>query len=96
MPKFTLELSDGFKDDYRNKASDVKKKLDEVLQFLADPGPNHNSLNSHKIEGRAAKDEQGQIWESYLTWEHRITWSYRPGYVIFLRSTNGHNILPKR
>ena len=96
MPTFTLELSDGFKGDYQSKAADVKKKLDEVLRFLADPGPTHNSLNSHKIEGRAAKDEQGQIWESYINWGNRITWSYQPGRVIFLRATNGHNILPGR
>ena len=90
-------MSEGFSDDYRNKDVKVKRELDDVLRFLADPGPTHNSLQSHKIEGRAAKDEEGlQIWESYVTWSHRITWSYKPGHVIFLRATNGHNILPGR
>jgi mRNA-degrading endonuclease YafQ of YafQ-DinJ toxin-antitoxin module len=97
MPIFKLELSDGFRDDYKNKDPRVQKELDGVLRFLQDPGPTYNSLNSHKIEGPAAKDEgQSQIWESYVTWSHRITWHYKPGRVIFLRSTDGHEILPRR
>ena len=97
MPTFSLELSDGFKTDYLDKAPKVQRELDEVLRFLGDSGPTHNSLNSHKIGGPGARDEEGfQIWESYVTWSHRITWHYKPGRVIFLRSTDGHEILPRR
>lgn len=97
MPKFTLELSEGFKEDYRQKPSDVKSELRDVLRFLEESGPRHNSLNSHKVTDKKTKrDEDIQVWESYITWSHRITWNYKPGYVIFLRATNGHEILPRR
>ena len=97
MPSFTLEPSEGFKEDYRRKSPEVRAELDEVLRFLAESGPTHNSLNSHKINDRQAKrEEKVQVWESYVTWSHRLTWHYKPGYVIFLRATNGHEILPKR
>ncbi len=97
MPTFTLERSDGFRQDYRAKASGVKEELQDVLRFLENPGPSHNSLNTHKIEDKTAKREEGvQVWESYITWSHRVTFNYKPNYTIFLRATNGHNILPRR
>ena len=97
MPRFSLELSDGFRDDYRSKSPEVRAELDNVLRFLQDPGPTHNNLNSHKIAARRTRRDEGvQVWESYITWSHRITWHYKPGFVIFLRATNGHEILPHR
>ena len=97
MPQFQLELSDGFRDDYRAKDPAARSELDNVLRFLAEPGPTHNSLNSHKVDDRRAQREKGvQVWESYITWRHRITWHYKPGFVIFLRATDGHEILPRR
>ena len=97
MPSFTLELSEGFGRDYRQKPKEVRAELDNVLRFLKESGPTHNSLNSHKIRDRLAKKDEGvQVWESYITWSHRMTWHYKPGYVIFLRATNGHEILPTR
>ena len=97
MPSFSLERSDGFKDDYQNKDSEVRKQLNQVLKFLQEVGPTHNSLRSHKVTDRRTRVNEGiQVWESYITWSHRITWHYKPNYVIFLRSTNGHEILPSR
>ena len=97
MPRFTLEFSDEFRLNYARKASDVRAELDDVLRFLQEPGPTHNSLNSHRVGDRRARREEGvQVWESYVTWSHRITWHYEPDYVIYLRSTNGHEILPRR
>ena len=95
MPRFTLLFSDEFTEDYFGKAATVRSELDRVLRFLQDPGPTHNSLNSHRVRDRRAQREEGvQVWESYVTWSHRITWHYQPGFVIYLRSTNGHEILP--
>ncbi len=95
MPRFTVEFSDGFVEDYDSKSAQVRSELDQALKFLQDPGPTHNSLNSHKVTDRRALREEGiQVWESYVTWSHRITWHYKPGFVIYLRSTNGHEILP--
>ena len=95
MPRFTLEFSDGFRRDYENKPADVRTELDNALRFLQDPGPTHNSLNSHRVRDRRAQREEGvQVWESYVTWSHRVLWNYKAGFVIFLRATNGHEILP--
>ena len=95
MPKFTLELSEGFKQDYLRKPPKVRAELDNVLRFLQESGPTHNSLNSHKVDDKQAKRDEGvQVWESYVTWSHRVTWHYKPNFVIFLRVTNGHEILP--
>ena len=97
MPRFSLEFSDGFREDYRSKSPEVRSELDNVLRFLQDPGPAHNSLNSHKVSDRRTRRDEGiQVWESYITWSHRITWHYKPGFVIFLRATDGHEILPRR
>ena len=97
MPNFTLEASDGFKKDYLLKPPEVRVELDNVLRFLRESGPAHNSLNSHKIDDKQAKRlENIQVWESYVTWSRRLTWHYKAGHVIFLRATNGHEILPKR
>ena len=96
MPRFSLELADGFKDDYKSKQPEVRSELDNVLRFLQESGPTHNSLNSHKITGQASRDDGFKIWESYIAWSHRITWNYKPDYVIYLRATNGHEILPTR
>lgn len=97
MPRYRLERSEQFKADYLAKGPDVKDELDNVLRFLGDPGPRHNSLNSHKISDRRALREEGiQVWESYVTWSHRITWQYAPNYTIRLRTTDGHEILPRR
>ena len=97
MPKFTLEISKGFEDDYRRKSEDVKSELDDVLRFLQESGPTHPSLHSHKVDDKRAKREENvQVWESYVTWSRRLTWHYKPGYIIFLRATNGHEILPRR
>ena len=95
MPRFTLEFSDGFRRDYEDKSADVRIELDNALRFLQESGPTHNSLNSHRVRDRRVQREEGvQVWESYVTWSHRILWSYKPGFVIFLRATNGHEILP--
>lgn len=95
MAKFTLELSDGFKGGYHKKPPEVRIELNDVLRFLADTGPKHPSLNTHPLEDRKAqRDEKVRVWESYITWSHRVTWHYKPNWVIFLRSTNGHEILP--
>ena len=95
MPRFTLLFSDRFVEAYDNKQEDVRSELDHALRFLQDPGPTHNSLNSHRVRDRRAQREEGvQVWESYVTWSHRITWHYMPGFVIYLRSTNCHEILP--
>lgn len=97
MPGFHLERSDGFMEDYRAKGREAREELTEVMRFLEASGPTHNSLNSHKIDDRRAQREEGvQVWESYITWSHRVTWHYKPEYVIFLRSTDGHEILPRR
>lgn len=97
MPKFTLQFSDGFQADYDSKVPEVQAELNNVLRFLQESGPAHNSLNSHKVTDRRARRDEGiQIWESYITWSHRLLWHYKPEYVIFLRSTNGHEILPRR
>lgn len=97
MPRFSLEFSDGFREDYRSKSPEVRSELDNVLRFLQDPGPTHNSLNSHKVADRRTRRGEGvQVWESYITWSHRITWHYKPGFAIFLRATDGHEILPRR
>ena len=97
MPRFTLEMSDGFQKDYREKPQKVKSRLNNVLRFLQNPGPTHNSLNSHKIlDKQTAREEGIDVWESYIDWSYRITWNYQPGRVIFLRATNGHEILPKK
>ena len=95
MPRFTLLFSDEFTEGYFGKSATVRSELDQVLRFLQDPGPTHNSLNSHKVRDRRAQREEGvQVWESYVTWSHRITWHYLPDFVIYLRSTDGHEILP--
>ena len=95
MPGFNLQLSPEFHAGYHRKPPDVQAKLDEVLRFLRESGPTHNSLNSHRVRDQRAQREEGvQVWESYVTWSHRITWHYQPGFVIYLRSTNGHEILP--
>lgn len=97
MPRFRLEASDGFKEDYQRKDPAARAELDNVLRFLEEPGLRHNSLHSHQVQDRRAQREEGvQVWESYVTWSHRITWYYKPGFVIFLRSTDGHEILPRR
>ena len=97
MPGFSLEASKGFKDDYKRKPAEVRAELDDVLRFLEESGPSHNSLNTHKIIDKRTKKIEGvQVWESYITWSRRLTWHYKPGYVIFLRATNGHEILPKK
>lgn len=97
MPQFHLEASDGFKADYQAKDPSIRPELDNVLRFLGESGPTHNSLNSHKVHDRQAQREEGvQVWESYITWSHRVTWHYKPEYVIFLRATDGHEILPRR
>ena len=97
MPSFTLELSEGFKEDYSQKPPKVRAELNNVLRFLKESGPKHNSLNSHKIiDKQTMSQESVQVWESYITWSRRMTWHYKPGYVIFLRATNGHEILPKK
>ena len=96
MPQFSLELSDNFHANYRSKRPEVKSELDDALRFLNEPGPLHNSLNSHKIEGKGGRTSSGvQIWESYVTWAHRITWHYKADFVIYLRATNGHEIIGK-
>ncbi len=95
MPRFTLLFSDKFTEEYVRKPATVRSELDRTLRFLQDPGPTHNSLNSHRVRDRRAQREEGvQVWESYVTWSHRITWHYMPGFVIYLRTTNGHEILP--
>jgi len=99
VARFKLERSDGFMSDYRAKEPDAQGELDDVLRFLEEVGPQHNSLNSHKItDKRAKREERVQVWESYITWRHRLTWHYerRRRYVIYLRATDGHEILPRR
>ncbi len=96
--QWKLERSDGFKEDYRLKTSDVQSELNEALRLMNKSGPIHPSLNSHKVfdaRGRLFKEDGKQIWESYVTGRHRITWKYKADRVIFLRSTNGHEILPR-
>lgn len=96
MPSFQLALSDGFKDDYQKKPSDVQSELDDVLRFLRTSGPSHRSLHSHKVQRDPAKRNEGvQVWESYITWSHRLTWNYLPNFTIYLRATDGHEILPR-
>ncbi len=97
MARFKLEMSEGFKIDYRAKSAEVRTELNAVLRFLQEQGPRHQSLNSHKIADRKTVRQEGvQVWESYITWSHRVTWHYKPGFVIFLRATNGHEILPRK
>ena len=97
MPRYTLERSDTFRKDFKAKAPEVREELKDVLRFLEDPGPQYNSLNTHKILDSTTKRQEGvQVWESYITWSHRVTFHYKPNYTIFLRATNGHDILPHR
>lgn len=97
MPAFSLQPSPEFQAGYQRKPPEVRAELDNVLRFLNESGPTHNSLNSHRVRDRRAQTEEGvQVWESYVTWSHRVTWHYEPGYVIYLRSTNGHEILPRK
>ena len=97
MPAFRLQPSPEFHEGYNRKPPEVCAELDNVLRFLRESGPTHNSLNSHKVQDRRARLEEGvQVWESYVTWRHRVTWHYKPDFVIYLRSTDGHEILPGR
>ncbi len=97
MAQFNLERSDQFKADYKAKRPGIQDELNNVLRFLHAAGPSHPSLNSHPIQDKRAKREEGvRVWESYITWSHRVTWHFKPGFIIYLRATNGHEILPPK
>ena len=47
MARFRVDMSEGFKEDYKAKPPEVRKELNDVLRFLEQAGPQHQSLNSH-------------------------------------------------
>ncbi len=97
MPGFKLNMSDEFKANYKEKPEDVRAELNDVMRFLEQSGPKHPSLNSHPVTDRKVENgESIRVWESYVTYSHRVLWNYQPGFSIFLRSTDGHEILPPK
>ena len=71
MPQFfNLERSDGFKNDYLAKQSEARSEIDEVLRFLVDSGPTHNSLNSNKnTSTKRCRREIGSCWSRFAKYK---------------------------
>ena len=82
-----LEISEGFRKDYKSLPSDIQKKLEKQLAFLLD-NPLHPSLRVHPVQGT------GGIYEAYIDKSYRFTFEDL-GYGYYLRAAGPHGIIEK-
>lgn len=82
-----IKLTKGFQNQYINKSSDEKNKIDKTLSLLCE-NPKYPSLHTHRV--RKTK----RVWECYIDKAYRITFEYGDNCMI-CRNNCKHTIIDK-
>ncbi|MEM2941779.1 MAG: type II toxin-antitoxin system RelE/ParE family toxin [Thermoproteota archaeon] len=82
-----LERTQSFQRDYKKLPSEIKRRAEQALRFLAS-NPRHPSLEARIV------DKRRRIWKAKVNGGYRFTFQIERGLII-LRRIGAHNVMER-